>query len=72
MAFTPLSIAAQLGNVQEVLTLIEAGADINACNHTGWTPLSMAAGNGHDRVVKALIEAGVDIDKTDDIGWTPF
>ena len=59
MAFTPLSIAAQIGDVQDVLTLLEAGADINACNHIGWTPLSMAAGNGHDRVVKALIEVGV-------------
>ena len=55
MAFTPLSIAAQFGNVQEVLALIEAGADINVCNHIGWTPLYMAAGNGHDGVVKALI-----------------
>ena len=59
MAFTPLSIAAQIGDVQDVLTLLEAGADINACNHIGWTPLSMAAVNGHDRVVKALIEVGV-------------
>ncbi len=72
MVFTPLSIAAQLGNVQEVLALIEAGADINVCNHIGWTPLYMAAGNGHDGVVEALIAANVDIDKTDDIGWTPL
>ena len=28
MTFTPLSRAAQIGHVQEVLTLIEAGADI--------------------------------------------
>ncbi len=68
MAFTPLSIATQIGDVQEVLTLLEAGADINACNHIGWTPLSMAAGNGHDGVVKALIAANVDIDKTVEIG----
>ena len=54
MAFTPLSIAAQFGNVQEVLALIEEGADINVSNHIGWTPLSMAAGNGHDGVVKTL------------------
>ena len=59
MIFTPFSIAAQLGNLQEVLALIETGADINVCNHIGWTPLSMAAGNGHDGVVKALIAAGV-------------
>ena len=72
MAFTPLSIAAQFGHLQEVLALIEAGADINVCNHIGWTPIYMAAGNGHDGVVKALIAAGVDIDKTDDIGWTPL
>ena len=26
MAFTPLSIAAQIGDVQDVLTLLEAGA----------------------------------------------
>ena len=42
MTFTPFSIAAQLGNVQEVLALIETGADINVRNHIGWTPLSMA------------------------------
>ena len=71
-AFTPLSIAAQFGHVQDVLALIEAGADINVRNHIGWTPLYMATGNGHDGVVKALIAAGVDIDKTDDIGWTPL
>ena len=67
MAFTPLSIAAQFGNVQEVMTLIEVGADINASNHIGWTPLSMAAGTGHDEVVKALLAANVDIDKVDDL-----
>ncbi len=72
MIFTPFSIAAQLGNLQEVLALIETGADINVCNHIGQTAISMAAGNGHDGVVKALIAVGVDIDKTDDIGWTPL
>jgi len=72
MIFTPFSIAAQLGNLQEVLALIETGADINVRNHIGQTAISMAAGNGHDGVVKALIAAGVDIDKTDDIGWTPL
>ena len=43
MAFRQILIAAQFGNVQEVLALIKAGADINACNHIGWTPLYMAA-----------------------------
>jgi cytohesin len=88
MTTTPLSIAAQFGNVQEVLALIEAGADINVCNHIGWTPLYMAAGNGHDGVVKALmlkateyghettvqilIEAGADTNKASYSGMTPL
>ena len=65
-------IAAQFGHVQDVLSLIEAGADINMCNRNGSTPLHMSAQNGHDGVVKALITANVDINKTDDIGWTPL
>jgi len=65
-------IAAQFGHMQDVLALIEAGADINMCNHNGSTPLHMSAQNGHDGVVKALIASNVDINKTDDIGWTPL
>ena len=73
MAFTPLSIAAQFGHVQEVLALIEAGADINVCNHIGWTPLSMAAGNGHhETTVQILIEAGADTNKASYSGMTPL
>ncbi|KAI9826329.1 MAG: hypothetical protein M1832_000246 [Thelocarpon impressellum] len=55
--FTPLQIAASLGDVLMVRKLILKGADVNASisNNAGKTALQAAAGNGHLEIVELLL-----------------
>ncbi|KAJ2353167.1 hypothetical protein GGF43_003557 [Coemansia sp. RSA 2618] len=52
-----LRIAAGLGHTSVVRVLLDAGADIGACDGE---PLALAAGNGHAETVKLLISRGAD------------
>ncbi|KIW35343.1 uncharacterized protein PV07_02044 [Cladophialophora immunda] len=58
--FTPLSFAAQYGQVATVRELLEHGADISAKNSHFQTALHLAARTGSEAVVKLLLEHGVD------------
>ncbi len=68
-ANTALHIAAQKLFVQGVNALVEARADINACNSLGQTPLHMVLGikimklDTADKIGKILLEAGAHIHK---------
>ncbi|UCF81171.1 MAG: ankyrin repeat domain-containing protein [Acidobacteriota bacterium] len=44
-----------------VKVLIDAGADVNARDITGWTALMAAAVTGHTGTVKVLLDAGADM-----------
>ena len=58
---TPLMRASGTGQLEEVRSLLKAGADVNAkLDSLGLTALMMAAGAGHLEVVKVLLEAGAD------------
>lgn len=63
---TPLAHAACSGDVDQLVSLIAQGADVNAREEQqgygqGYTPLLLAAKNGHARVVDALLKAGADV-----------
>jgi len=53
--------AAESGNIDEVRTLLDAGAELNATDDEGFTALMYASWIGHSEVAKLLIEAGVDV-----------
>ena len=57
---TPLHLAAELGSVGAVKTLIGAGADVNAADGMGAMPLHAAAGAGRADVIKILLASGAD------------
>lgn len=81
---TPLTRAAQRGDITEIRALIAAGANPNEFDPTGWTPLHWAARGGHrlgphqcreaagwSDVVSALVDAGADLNLTDRRGAIP-
>ncbi len=54
----PLMVAAAFGHVDTVRVLLDAGADVNAKDLTGWTPLHAAAFKGNLEIVRLLLERG--------------
>mmetsp|Transcript_26125 Transcript_26125/g.56407 ORF Transcript_26125/g.56407 Transcript_26125/m.56407 type:complete len:184 (-) Transcript_26125:915-1466(-) len=59
-AHLPLLVAAEMGEIDRVLALIEEGANVNQRTADGWTALIMASKEGHVQVVQALLEAGAE------------
>jgi len=60
------------GDLDQVKSLLEKGADIEAKDNDGWTPLHWAAANGHTAVAKFLFEKGADVQAKDNDGLTPL
>ena len=50
------------------LTCLEAGADPNARDNSGWTPLHHKLWSGNSTVLAALLDAGADPNARDDFG----
>lgn len=67
-----LTMAADLGHVEIVRSLLDAGENPNRYNpvggHSHTTPLHQAAGAGHEAVVRLLVERGARLD-IKDILW---
>lgn len=63
--FTPISLAASLGQENLVKLLLESGANVDSQDRDGRTPLSRAAGRGFEDVVKLLLENGAKADLVD-------
>ncbi|XP_055309732.1 putative ankyrin repeat protein RF_0381 [Sitodiplosis mosellana] len=73
--FKPIHLAAELGNVRVVETLIKHGAEINAKHnntHLEYSPLHYAASEGNADVVRFLCKRGADINVEDVHGRTPI
>ena len=64
-----LSVAADLGYVETVRLLLDAGENPNRYNpvggHSHTTPLHQAAGRGHEEVVRLLVKRGARTDLKD-------
>lgn len=73
MGWPPLVYACRGDNgehPEEVIELLEAGADIHACNRHGRTALHTAAKAGFTRVIAVLLEKGAKVDQVDEKGNT--
>jgi len=51
---TPLHAAAENGNIEMLILLLENGANVNARNENGETPAQLAAAKGHHEIAKIL------------------
>jgi ankyrin repeat protein len=69
---TPLLLAVNKGDTEEVRHLIEAGADVNAANNAGVTPLMNAGGMGNKEAVELLIQKGADVNHRTSGNYTPL
>ena len=63
-----LQAAVEKGDVESLVQLIEAGADVNGTNSNGDSALMVAELNGHVDCVGPLIEAGADVNMSNSEG----
>jgi ankyrin repeat protein len=68
----PLHEATRNGNREQVRSLIDAGADLDAQGDNGETPLITAIIEGHVLVASLLIDRGADIQARNKGGFTPL
>ncbi|KAK9891463.1 hypothetical protein WA026_014695 [Henosepilachna vigintioctopunctata] len=64
--------ACAAGDKDEVLNLLEKGADINTANVDGLTALHQACIDDNLDMVEFLVEQGADVNRGDNEGWTPL
>jgi ankyrin repeat protein len=57
--------AATTGNIDELIELLEAGADVNVRDAFGWTPLMWASSMGYPEAVEILLKKGAVPDAVD-------
>jgi ankyrin repeat protein len=69
---TPLHIACVRGAMDEVMPLLDAGADVDASGEIDNTPLHEAVGQGHVAVVEALLERGASPGLLNRFGESPI
>jgi ankyrin repeat protein len=64
----PLHRAAELGRVEIMTMLLDAGADINAVNYSRYTACHWAIWNNHFDALKLLVERGANLGVVDSNG----
>ena len=64
--------AAEEGELETLVTLLDAGADINCKDEDGNSALHLAAEEDHDEIVKTLVDRGLDVNTRGENGWTPL
>jgi hypothetical protein len=69
---TALMIASVNDRRDAVVELLNAGADVNIKNSSGWTALFGAASTGHSEVQEILIKHGADVNAKYWNGFTPL
>jgi ankyrin repeat protein len=68
MGDTLLHIAVEIGSIEDVMTLIAAGADVNSIGDIGNTPVHSAAMLGKTEVAMRLLEFGGDPTRRNEFG----
>ena len=69
---TPLHIASRLGNVDNVVLLLQHGASPDATTKDLYTPLHIAAKEGHEEVAAVLLEHGANQNLTTKVCHCPL
>lgn len=69
---TPLIKASKEGDSLTVQKLIDAGANVNELDSSGYTPVMYAVWSGKTETVKVLINKGADVSAKDKSGYTPL
>ena len=64
--------AAEEGELETLVTLLDAGADLKCKNEDGDSALHLAALEGHNTIVKTLVDRGLDVNIRGDQDWTPL
>eukprot|EP00731_Ephydatia_muelleri_P011877 Em0006g771a len=59
--------AARDGNLEDVITLLDEGTQIDATDWYGWTPLMRASSGGHVTCVQLLVDRGAQINHQDKV-----
>lgn len=72
MGETDLTHFAARGDISKVRALLDAGADANEKNSTGWTPLHCVAMRGGAAMARLLAENGADLEAEDELKETPL
>jgi len=68
----PIHVACIRGNLDDVIALVEGGADVNAAGEDGYTPLHWAAQKSLYEIAKVLVSHGADPTAKNEFGKTPM
>ena len=72
-AETPLTAAAQNGDIEQITRLLASGASVDEAGSYGLTPLIWAARQGHVAAVRVLLKHGANPERRAGVnGWTPL
>ncbi|CAG0904559.1 unnamed protein product, partial [Cyprideis torosa] len=69
---TTLHRACRHGNLEDVLSLLSEGANVNDTNRRRWTPLHVSSYHGHYDICSLLLERGADLNASTENGFTPL
>ncbi len=71
---TPLTRAAELGDLARIRSLLQSGSDPDEYGPHGWPALLWPVRDGHLEAIRLLVEAGADPDLSGGgtNGWTPL
>jgi uncharacterized protein len=68
----PLHVASVRGNMEEIVALVAAGADVNAPGDLSNTPLHEAVSQEHLHAIKFLLDNGASQNIKNEFGQTPL